>query len=92
MMKLSLEGKKSKNTKTFGFHFLNILVKKESRTYSKAMSYLKASFWKETINNEIKSIINNHILELLNLPIGSKPLDYKWIFKRKMKVNGTIDK
>jgi hypothetical protein len=56
------------------------------------MSYLKASFWKETINNEIKYIINNHILEQLNLPIGSKPLDYKWIFKRKMKVNGTIDK
>ncbi|XP_022893873.1 uncharacterized protein LOC111408334 [Olea europaea var. sylvestris] len=29
---------------------------------------------------------------LVDLPPGSKPLGYKWIFKRKMKANGTIEK
>ena len=28
----------------------------------------------------------------MNLPPGCKPLGYKWIFKRKMKTNGSIDK
>nr|GEZ14654.1 retrotransposon protein, putative, Ty1-copia subclass [Tanacetum cinerariifolium] len=29
---------------------------------------------------------------LVDLPPGCKPLGYKWIFKKKMKVDGTIDK
>ena len=28
----------------------------------------------------------------MDLPPGSKPLWYKWIFKRKIKANGSIDK
>ena len=28
----------------------------------------------------------------MDLPPGSKPLDHKWIFKRKMKFDGTINK
>ena len=30
--------------------------------------------------------------ELEDLPPGCKPLGYKWIFKRKLKANGSIDK
>ena len=28
----------------------------------------------------------------MDLPPGSKPLGYKWIFKKKMKADGSIDK
>ena len=28
----------------------------------------------------------------MDLPLGSKPLGYKWIFKKKMKADGSIDK
>ena len=48
--------------------------------------------WKEAIKSEIDSILYNHTWELVDLPLGSKPLGYKWIFKKKMKANGTIDK
>ncbi|KAD4585972.1 hypothetical protein E3N88_23573 [Mikania micrantha] len=48
--------------------------------------------WKETIKNEIDSILQNHTWELVDLPPGCKPLGYRWIFKRKMKANGSIDK
>ncbi|GKE58086.1 calcineurin B-like protein 4 [Tanacetum coccineum] len=34
----------------------------------------------------------NHTWELVDLLSGCKPLGYKWIFKKKMKVDGTIDK
>ena len=30
--------------------------------------------------------------ELVDLPPGSKPLGYKWIFKKKMKADESIDK
>ena len=48
--------------------------------------------WKKAINNEIASIMQNHTWELVDLPTGSKPHGCKWIFKRKMKANGSIDK
>ena len=52
----------------------------------------EAPLWKEAVNNEIESIMQNHPWELVDLPPGSKPLGYKWIFKRKKKVDGSIDK
>ena len=48
--------------------------------------------WKEAIQNEIDSIPQNHTLELLDLPPGCKPLNSKWFFKRKRKVDGSIGK
>ena len=36
--------------------------------------------------------MQNHTCELVDLPPGSKPLGYKWIFKKKMKADGSIDK
>ena len=46
----------------------------------------------ETINSEIKSILSNHTWELANLPPASKPIRSKWIFKRKLKPDGSVDK
>ena len=56
------------------------------------MNSVEGSLWKEAIKSEIDSILQNHTWELVDLPPGSKPLGYKWIFKRKMKTDGTIDK
>ena len=48
--------------------------------------------WKKAVNSEIEPILHNHTWELVDLPIGNKPLGSKWIFKGKMKDDGTIDK
>ena len=48
--------------------------------------------WKEAIKSEIDSILHNHTWELVDLPSGCKPLSSKWIFKRKRKLDGSIDK
>ena len=48
--------------------------------------------WKEVIKSEIDSILHNHTWELVDLPSGCKPLSSKWIFKRKRKVDESIDK
>nr|GEW53250.1 zinc finger, CCHC-type [Tanacetum cinerariifolium] len=69
-----------------------ITVKQEDpRTYDEAMQSQDSVFWKEAIDDEICSIMENNTWVLSNLPPGCKPLGCKWIFKRKMKVDGTID-
>ena len=56
------------------------------------MSSSEAPLWKEAIQSEIDSILQSHTWELVDFPLGCKPLGYKWIFKRKMKADGSIDK
>ncbi|GJT32283.1 zinc finger, CCHC-type containing protein [Tanacetum coccineum] len=46
----------------------------------------------KAVDDEIGSIMENNTWVLSDLPPGCKPLGCKWIFKRKMKVDGTIDK
>ncbi|GKB51340.1 zinc finger, CCHC-type containing protein [Tanacetum coccineum] len=50
------------------------------------------AFWKEAINDEMDSIMGNNTWVLDDLHLGCKPLGCKWIFKRKLKVDGTIEK
>ncbi|GJR15748.1 hypothetical protein Tco_0798400 [Tanacetum coccineum] len=45
---------------------------------------------KEVINDVMDSIIGNNTWVLADLPPGCKPLGCKWIFKRKLKVDGTV--
>ncbi|GJR29736.1 zinc finger, CCHC-type containing protein [Tanacetum coccineum] len=47
---------------------------------------------KEAINDEMDSIMGNNNWVLADLPPDCKPIGCKWIFKRKMKVYGTIEK
>nr|GEX78755.1 zinc finger, CCHC-type [Tanacetum cinerariifolium] len=50
------------------------------------------ALWKETINAEMDSIMGNNIWVLTDLPPGCRPLGCKWIFKRKLKLDGTVEK
>ncbi|GJV15628.1 zinc finger, CCHC-type containing protein [Tanacetum coccineum] len=47
---------------------------------------------REAINDEMDSIIDNNTWVFADLPPGYKPLGCKWIFKIKLKVDGTIKK
>ncbi|GJU55062.1 calcineurin B-like protein 4 [Tanacetum coccineum] len=48
--------------------------------------------WKEAIKSEIDSTLQNYTWEIMDLLSGCNPLGYKWIFKKKMKADDTIDK
>ncbi|KAL0311523.1 UNVERIFIED_CONTAM: hypothetical protein Sangu_2447000 [Sesamum angustifolium] len=60
--------------------------------FDEAMKSQDVAFWKEAINDEMDSIIGNNAWVLADLPPGCKALGCKWIFKKKMKVDGTIEK
>ncbi|GKE70120.1 zinc finger, CCHC-type containing protein, partial [Tanacetum coccineum] len=71
-------------------------VEDDPKTFDEAMKSQDVSqdvaFWKEAINDEMDSIMGNNTWVLANLPPGCKSLGCKWIFKRKLKVDGTIEK
>jgi hypothetical protein len=64
----------------------------DPRTYKEAMESRDVAFWKEAINDEMDSIIGNDTWILTDLPRGCKPLGCKWIFKRKMKIDGSVER
>nr|GEX45628.1 calcineurin B-like protein 4 [Tanacetum cinerariifolium] len=93
--KEKVEPKRSKrvrNEKSFGPDFVSFMVENEPTSYREAVTSSKGQQWREAIKSEIKPILQNHTWELVDLPPGCKPLGYKWIFKKKMKADGTIDK
>ncbi|KAK9125539.1 hypothetical protein Scep_014385 [Stephania cephalantha] len=51
-----------------------------------------AAFWKEALNDEMDSIMGNNTWELVDLPPGCKPIKCKFLFKRKRRVDGSIEK
>ena len=84
--------KRQKTSTSFGSYFVTFLLESEPQTFKETMLSSDSTSWKEAINSEIESILSNHTWELVDLPPGNKPLGSKWIFKRKMKDDGTIDK
>ena len=84
--------KRARVEKSFGSYFLTYMLEEEPRTYKEAVNSTDDLMWKESINSEIESILHNHTWELVDLPPGCKPLSSKWVFKRKRKVDGSIDK
>ncbi|XP_077215490.1 uncharacterized protein LOC143850059 [Tasmannia lanceolata] len=75
-----------------GSVLLNLSIESDPQTYGEAIKSQDVAFWKEAINDEMDSIMGNKTWILIDLPPGSKPIGCKWIFKKKINVNGTIEK
>nr|GEV07712.1 calcineurin B-like protein 4 [Tanacetum cinerariifolium] len=69
-------------------------VLKRKRTYflSRSGNFFGMAQWNESIKSVIDFILQKHTWELVGLLLGCKLLVYKWISKKKMKADGTIDK
>ncbi|KAH9715709.1 hypothetical protein KPL71_021156 [Citrus sinensis] len=68
------------------------IIESDPLTYEEVMKSQDAAFWKEVINDEMDSIVGNKTWKLVDLPHGSNPIGCKWIFKKKKKVDGTIER
>ena len=51
-----------------------------------------AIFWKEVVNDEMDALISNKFWILVELPPGYKTIGYKWVLRKKLKPDGTINK
>nr|GFA40045.1 zinc finger, CCHC-type [Tanacetum cinerariifolium] len=63
----------------------------DPKTFNEAMKSQDVAFWKEAIIDEMDSIMGNNTWVLTDLPPSCRPLGCKWIFKRKLKVDGTVE-
>ena len=68
------------------------MLEKEPQNYKEAIRSWEGPFWKEAIKSEVDSSLKNHTWELVDLPFDYRTLGSKWIFKRKIKIYGCIDK
>ncbi|KAL0430826.1 UNVERIFIED_CONTAM: Retrovirus-related Pol polyprotein from transposon RE1 [Sesamum radiatum] len=56
------------------------------------MASLKAKQWKEVVESEMDFIVSNGTWVLVDLPPGRTTIGCKWIFKKKLKPDGSVDK
>jgi hypothetical protein len=48
--------------------------------------------WKEDVHNEMDLILSNRTWELSERPHGCKPVGCKWMFKKQLRPDSTVEK
>jgi hypothetical protein len=62
------------------------------KTIEEAYSSRDTNLWKEVVQSEMDSIMSNSTWEVVDRPYGCKPVGCKWVFKKKLRSDGTIYK
>ena len=61
-------------------------------TYSEALNSDKVNEWLIAMGDEMQSMSNNDVWELVDLPKGYKPIGCKWVFKTKRDNKGNVER
>ncbi len=48
--------------------------------------------WKEAMVDEMASLHKNEAWDMVEFPVGRKPIGSKWVFKKKTNVEGKLEK
>ena len=84
--------KRQRTAKSFGDDFIVYLVDDTPTSISEAYASPDADYWKEAVHSEMNSILANETWEITDRPYGCKPVGCKWVFKKKLRPDGTIEK
>ncbi|KAK1651268.1 hypothetical protein QYE76_069073 [Lolium multiflorum] len=84
--------KRQRTAKSFGQDFIVYLVDDTPTSISEAYASQDADYWKEAVRSEMDSILANGTWEVTDRPYGCKPVGCKWVFKKKLRPDGTIEK
>lgn len=61
-------------------------------TFEEEMNIIQLDLWMEAMNDEMRSMFQNKVWELAELPQGSKAIGCKWVDKTKTYSRGNIDR
>jgi hypothetical protein len=84
--------KRPRTAKSFGDDFTIYLMDDTPKTIIEAFASPDADDWKEAVHSEMDSILSNGTWELVDRPYSYKLVGCKWVFKKKLRPDGTIDK
>jgi transposase InsO family protein len=73
-------------------HSANVALAGDPATYKEALDREDSKHWKEAMDAEYKSLVENKTWNLVQLPPGRQAIGCKWVLKKKLKADGTLDK
>ena len=60
-------------------------------TCKEAMNEIDAHHWVQAMKSELDSMYSNQVWDLVKAPNGIKPVDCKWVYKRKRGIDGKVE-
>ena len=64
----------------------------EPSTFEEAVSSANKAKWEKAVEAEMRSLDNNHVWDLVQLPEGRKLVGSKWVFKVKLDGDGQVER
>ena len=61
----------------------------EPKTYQEAILHESKTEWAKAMQEEVRSLLENHTYDLVKLLQGKKALRNKWVYRLKTKNNGS---
>ena len=63
----------------------------DPKMFSQVVSSKDSNLWNEAMKAEMDSMESNQVWDLVELPIGVKPIGCKWVFKMKKDSLGNFE-
>jgi hypothetical protein len=76
----------------FYSNFVLSITDNHPRTIREVVDSKDENFWKRAMNEEMASLDKNEAWYLVELPTGRNPIGRKWVFKKKLNVEGKVEK
>ena len=73
-----------------GLHEILVVDTEDPLSYEEAIQRKDSKAWQEAMESEMKSMDDNKVWTLVDLPDGKRTIQCKWLFKRKMDMDGNM--
>jgi hypothetical protein len=76
----------------FRSNFSFYITDDDPRTIREAVDSKDGKLWKKAMDEEMETLDKNEAWDLVELSTGRNPIGNKWVFKKKLNVEGKVDK
>ena len=76
----------------FGIDYYVFNIEENPQNLKYALTSPDAIFWKKVVNDEMESLISYRTWNLVDLPPSCKTIGCKWVLRKMLKPDGSIDK
>jgi hypothetical protein len=76
----------------FHSNFSLFIIDDDPRTVREAVDSEDGKLWKKAMVEEMAALDKNEAWDLVEFPTGRNPIGNKWVFKKKLNVEGKVEK